>query len=107
MRDSAWDEAKQQRLDALRACEEAGVLTPTEQAELDGLLTLLDDLAWQQLQPALKRMEQEQVATVAAIARLEATRDDLTEVARPPTPTAYACPGTTPRTPGRPSCPPG
>jgi hypothetical protein len=44
-------------------------------------LTLLDDLEWQQLQPALERMAQEQAATVAAIARLESTRDDLTEVA--------------------------
>jgi len=81
MRDPAWDDAKQRRLNALRAREEAGVLTPAEQAELDGLLTMLDDLEWQQLQPALERMEQEQAATVAAIARLEATRDNLTEVA--------------------------
>jgi len=81
MHDLVWDDAKQQRLNALRAREEAGVLTPTEQAELDGLLTMLDDLEWQQLQLALERMEQEQAATVAALARLEATRDDLTEVA--------------------------
>ena len=81
MRGPAWDDAKQQQLNALRAREEAGVLTPAEQAELDGLLTMLDDLEWQQLQPALERMEQEQAVTVAAIARLEATRDDLTEVA--------------------------
>jgi hypothetical protein len=81
MSDSAWDDAKQQRFNALRTREEAGVLTPAEQAELDGLLTLLDDLEWQQLQPALERMEQEQAATIAALARLEATRDDLTEVA--------------------------
>jgi hypothetical protein len=81
MVDLAWDEAKQQRLNALRAREEAGVLTPAEHAELDGLLTMLDELEWQQLQPALARMEQEHAATVAAIARLEATRDDLAEVA--------------------------
>jgi hypothetical protein len=81
MSDSAWDDATQQRFNALRTREEAGVLTPAEQAELDGLLTLLDDLEWQQLQPALERMEQEQAATIAALARLEATRDDLTEVA--------------------------
>jgi hypothetical protein len=31
--DPAWDDAKQQRLNALRACEEAGLLTPAEQAE--------------------------------------------------------------------------
>jgi hypothetical protein len=81
MSDPAWDDAKQQRLNALRAREEAGVLTPAEYAELAGLLAMLDDLEWQQLQPALERMEQEQAATVAAITRLEATRDDLTEVA--------------------------
>jgi hypothetical protein len=81
MSDLAWDDAKQQRLNALRACEEAGVLTLVEQAELDGLLTLLDDLEWEQLKPALERMEQEQAATLAAIARMESTRDDLTEVA--------------------------
>ena len=81
MIDPAWDEAKQQRLNALRVCEEGGVLTPAEHAELDGLLTMLDDLEWQQLQPALARMEQEHAATVAALARLEATRDDLAEVA--------------------------
>jgi hypothetical protein len=81
MSDSAWDDAKQQRFNALSTREEAGVLTLAEQAELDGLLTLLDDLEWQQLQPALERMAQEQAATVAAIARLESTRDDLTEVA--------------------------
>jgi hypothetical protein len=81
MLDPLWDAAKQQRLNALRVREDAGVLTPAEQAELDGLLTMLDDLEWQQLQPSLARMEQEQAATVAAIARLEATRDDLVEVA--------------------------
>lgn len=81
MIDPAWDDAKQQRLNALRAREEAGLLTSAEQVELDGLLTTLDDLEWQQLQPALARMEQEQAATSAAIARLEATRDDLAEVA--------------------------
>jgi hypothetical protein len=81
MIDPAWDDAKQQRLNTLRAREEAGLLTPAEQAELDGLLTMLDDLEWQQLQPALTRMEQEQAATVAAIVRLEATRDDLAEIA--------------------------
>ena len=81
MIDSAWDEAKQQRLNALRTGEATGSLTPAEQAELDSLLTMLDDLEWQQLQPALERMEQEQATTVAALARLEATRDDLTEVA--------------------------
>ena len=81
MSGQAWDDAKQQRLNALRVHEEAGVLTPAERAELDRLLTLLDDLEWQQLQPALERMEQEQAATIAVIARLEATRDDLTEVA--------------------------
>jgi len=78
----AWDDAKQQRLNALRTREEASLLTPAEQAELDGLLAMLDDLEWQQLQPVLARMEQEQAATIAAIARLEATRDDLAEVAR-------------------------
>ena len=81
MLNPAWDEAKQQRLNVLRAREETGVLTPVEHAELDGLLTTLDDLEWQQLQPALARMEQEHAATVAALARLEATRDDLAEVA--------------------------
>jgi len=81
MSDPAWDDAKQQRLNALRAREEAGVLTPVEHAELAGVLTILDDLEWQQLQPALERMEQEQSATVAALTRLEATRDDLAEVA--------------------------
>jgi len=81
MIDSAWDEAKQQRLNALRTGEATGSLTPAEQAELDSLLTMLDDLEWQQLQPTLARMEQEQAAAAAAIARLEATRDDLAEVA--------------------------
>jgi hypothetical protein len=81
MIDPAWDDAKQQRFNALRVREEAGLLTPAEQAELDSLLTMLDDLEWQQLQPAFARMEQEQAATAAAIARLEATRDDLVEVA--------------------------
>ena len=81
MLNSAWDEAKQQRLNALRTREGTGVLTPAEHAELDGLLTMLDDLEWQQLQPALVRMEQEHAATAAALARLEATRDDLAEVA--------------------------
>jgi hypothetical protein len=81
MIDPAWDDAKQQRLNVLRAREGAGLLTPEEQGELDGLLTMLDDLEWQQLQPALARMEQEHAATVAAMARLEATRDDLAEVA--------------------------
>src|SRR5262245_55831798 len=80
MGDLAWDDAKQQRLNALRAREEAGVLTPAEHDELAGLLSILDDLEWHELQPALERMEQEQTATVAALARLEATRDDLTEV---------------------------
>ena len=82
MIDPAWDDAKRQRFNALRVREEAGLLTPAEQAELDSLLTMLDDLEWQQLQPAFARMEQEQAATAAAIARLEATRDDLVEVAR-------------------------
>jgi hypothetical protein len=82
MIDPDWDDAKQQRLNALRTREEAALLTPAEQAELDSLLTMLDDLEWQQLQPTLALMEQEQVATLAAIARLEATRDDLAEVAR-------------------------
>jgi len=81
MTDPTWDEHKQQQLNTLRTREEAGVLTPTEHAELDGLLAMLDALEWQQLQPSLVRMEQEQAATVAALARLEATRDDLTEIA--------------------------
>jgi hypothetical protein len=81
MLDAAWDDAKQQRLNVLRTREEASVLTPAEQAELDGLLTVLDDIEWQQLQPALERMLQEHAATVAAIARLEVTRDDLAEIA--------------------------
>jgi hypothetical protein len=81
MIDPAWDDAKQQRLNVLRAREEAGLLTPAEQVELGGLVTMLDNLEWQQLQPALARMEQEQAAIVAAVTRLEATRDDLAEVA--------------------------
>jgi hypothetical protein len=81
MLDPAGDDAKQQRLNVLRAREGAGLLTPEEQVKLDSLLTMLDGLEWQQLQPALARMEQKHAATVASITRLEATRDDLAEVA--------------------------
>ena len=41
MIDPAWDDAKQQQLNALRLREEAGLLTPAEQAELDDLFTML------------------------------------------------------------------
>jgi hypothetical protein len=81
MVEPTWNDAKQQRLNELRARDAADLLTPAEQAELDGLFTLLDDLEWQQLQPSLARIEQEQAAIVAVIARLEATRDDLAGVA--------------------------
>ncbi len=80
MNSPAWNADKQQRLDALRAREDEGVLTPAEQTELDGLLADLDALEWQQLRPTLERMERDHAAASAAIARLAHTRDDLQEL---------------------------
>ena len=65
MIESAWDEAKQQRLNELRARAEAGVLTSAEQTALESLLIMLDALAWQQLQPALARLQHKQAVTAA------------------------------------------
>ena len=81
MNTSDWDDEKQRRLDALRAQDEVGKLTPDEQTELAGLLAELDDNEWKQLQPTLTRMEKEHEAALAALARLETTQTDLAELA--------------------------
>ncbi|MBI3362739.1 MAG: hypothetical protein HY023_16685 [Chloroflexi bacterium] len=81
MNTNEWDDEKQRRLDTLRAREDAGTLMPAEQAELEKLFAILDELEWQQLRPALERMEREHSAAAAAIARLERTRSDLSELA--------------------------
>ena len=65
MIESAWDETKQQRCNALRARAEAGVLTAAAQAALESLLIMLDALEWQQLQPALARLQHKQAVTAA------------------------------------------
>ncbi|MBI3764844.1 MAG: hypothetical protein HY260_23635 [Chloroflexi bacterium] len=80
MNTNEWDDEKQRRLDTLRAREDAGTLMPAERAELEKLFAILDELEWQQLRPALERMEREHSAA-AAVARLERTRSDLSELA--------------------------
>ncbi len=75
-----WNAEKQQRLDALRAREDGGLLIAVEQTELDQLLAELDEAEWKQLRPALERMEHEHAAASAAVARLTQTRDDLGEL---------------------------
>lgn len=80
MNTAAWTDDKQHRLDDLRAREDSGTLTPAEQAELTQLLADLDEMEWQQLRPALERMDREHAAASAAINRLVQTQDDLDDL---------------------------
>lgn len=80
MIEQQWTSQEQKRLDTLRAGEDARTLTPAEQAELNQLLARLDEMEWQQLQPALESMEREHLTAVAVIGRLEHTQSDLAEV---------------------------
>jgi hypothetical protein len=66
-----WDEAKQARLNTLRAADRQGVLTEAEGVELRTLAQELDTLEAASLQPAIERMRQEREALVEQNSKLE------------------------------------
>jgi hypothetical protein len=66
-----WDANKQERFSVLWERKFNGVLTQSEQTELDSLINELDQLECEMLQPAFARLDKESKRMVAQNAMIE------------------------------------
>jgi hypothetical protein len=76
-----WDGEKQARLDALRAAELGGTLDEKGEAELSGLLELIEAEERARLAPALAQMREEQSALRQQVQESEVANEQLAHLA--------------------------
>jgi len=73
-----WDDIKQQQLNHLRQRELEGTLTTEECLVLESLLRELEQEEWERLQPALERLQTEQLPLRKALGQVRPQNAVLT-----------------------------
>lgn len=75
-----WNEEKQTRFDKLRQRQLTGTLTVDEQTELAEIVAMLEQEEARYLEPAIARLELEQVATRERLQKLQADNEEMAKL---------------------------